>query len=97
MHEEILYSKQRDLLPFIASFSDNFGLIGGTTIALQVGHRRSNDFDNEFNEILFREQPAYFEDIDYSEEVDYVAGFSVTDEVVKKKLTELSLEIERGY
>jgi hypothetical protein len=207
MHEEVLSSKQRDLLPIITSFNDDFGLIGGTAIALQLGHRRSIDFDlatlselnpesirdkigkgkeinavlvdetneyslvvdgvrltflrypyklefteefgkiikmpdiaslaamkayalgrrakwkdyvdlyfviskyslayvtekasaifgNEFNEKLFREQLAYFEDIDYSEEIDYMEGFLVTDEVVKKKLTETSLEREPSY
>jgi hypothetical protein len=45
MDEDVLSRKQKDLLPFIASFSDNFGLIGGTSIALQLGHRRSIDFD----------------------------------------------------
>src|SRR5258706_15543449 len=45
MHDEVLSDKQKDLLPFIASFSDNFGLIGGTAVALQLGHRRSIDFD----------------------------------------------------
>ena len=45
MQEEVLSGKQKDLLPFIATFSDNFGLIGGTAIALQLGHRRSIDFD----------------------------------------------------
>jgi len=45
MHEEVLSQKQKDLLPFIASYSDNFDLIGGTAVALQLGHRTSIDFD----------------------------------------------------
>ena len=32
-------------------------------------------FGNEFNEKLFREQLSYFEDIDYSEEVNYEGVF----------------------
>jgi len=202
MHEEVLSQKQKDLLPFIASFSDHFGLIGGTAVALQLGHRRSIDFDlatfsqleterirgkigdkykvdsvlvdetneytlviagvkitflsypfkfnfdvsynefikmpdlitlaaikayalgrrakwkdyvdlyfifnkysfgevvkrakeifgNEFNEKLFREELAYFDDIDHTEEVNYMQGFAVNDEVVKQKLNEISLQ-----
>jgi len=45
MHLEILSNQQRDLLPFISHFKRNFYLVGGTAIALHVGHRRSIDFD----------------------------------------------------
>jgi hypothetical protein len=45
MHEEILSAKQKKLLPLIKTFSSEFGLIGGTAVALQLGHRRSIDFD----------------------------------------------------
>ncbi len=45
MHEEVLSENQKDLLPLVSSFSSDFGLIGGTAIALQLGHRRSIDFD----------------------------------------------------
>ncbi len=45
MHKGILTKEQTDLLPFIAGFSKNFGLVGGTAIALHIGHRESLDFD----------------------------------------------------
>ena len=45
MHEEILLEQQIDLIPFLGKFLDDFGLVGGTAIALQIGHRRSIDFD----------------------------------------------------
>ena len=45
MHLEILSDPQRELLPFIAQFKRNFYLVGGTAIALHIGHRRSIDFD----------------------------------------------------
>ena len=45
MHKEVLTEKQLDLLPLIESFSDKFGLVGGTAIALHIGHRHSIDFD----------------------------------------------------
>lgn len=45
LHKEILTKEQLDLLPVFHAFSKNFGLVGGTAIALQLGHRRSIDFD----------------------------------------------------
>ncbi|MFH1582921.1 MAG: nucleotidyl transferase AbiEii/AbiGii toxin family protein [Candidatus Falkowbacteria bacterium] len=45
MHKEILTSEQIGLLPLIKKFSGNFGLAGGTAIALHIGHRESIDFD----------------------------------------------------
>ncbi len=50
-------------------------------------------FGNEFNEKLFRTQLAYFEDINYSEQVVYKNGFAVDDEVIKKALVKFSLEM----
>ncbi|OGF69564.1 hypothetical protein A3C73_02910 [Candidatus Giovannonibacteria bacterium RIFCSPHIGHO2_02_FULL_44_11] len=45
MHKEILTKNQIALLPLIRRFSKKFGLVGGTAIALHIGHRRSIDFD----------------------------------------------------
>ncbi|MBI4157983.1 nucleotidyl transferase AbiEii/AbiGii toxin family protein [Candidatus Woesebacteria bacterium] len=45
MHDEILSESQKALLPLIGRFSSVFGLVGGTAIALHLGHRRSIDFD----------------------------------------------------
>lgn len=204
MHQEVLTKEQAELLPLVKKFIKDFGLVGGTAIALQIGHRRSIDFDlfsnkefnndkirkliiksghkigkvykdetgqftffvnkvqftffhypfeielakhfekilrmpdlltlaamkayalgrrakwkdyvdlyfiinkyhsikkivaksqaifkGEFNEKIFREQLAYFKDIDYGEEVEFLPGFSVSDEKVKKELIKFSLE-----
>jgi len=202
MHEEILSEKQKLLLPLIKSFSNEYCLIGGTAIALQIGHRRSIDFDlistkpinheevrrtirktnkiegvmvdepeeltliidgvkttfleypfsieqtipfkevinmpdvltlatmkayalgrrakwkdyvdiyftakqkpfieivskakeifgEEFNEKLFREELSYFDDVNYSEEVDYMPGFEISKEEVKENLKGISLQ-----
>lgn len=203
MHDEILTKEQMRLLPLIGLFARNFYLVGGTAIALHLGHRRSIDFDlftpkpfqnshiqrtlkqggrivkvlrketgqytliirgvhmtffeypfaipaphwfhkiiklpdlltlaamkayalggrakwkdyvdlyfilkkyhgiaaiadratelfkGEFNGRIFREQLSYFDDINYSEEVIYLPGFEVDDAVVKKALTEFSLQ-----
>jgi hypothetical protein len=202
MHEEILAPLQIKLLPLVKMFSHEFSLIGGTAIALQLGHRRSIDFDlitfselqgdhirssikknhaiestivdetneltlvvdgvkmtflhysfhikcdesfrdiiqmpnllslaamkafalgrrakwkdyidlyyiiqkysfkevvqkthkiyrNEFNEKLFREQLAYFADIDYSESIDSMKGFEVDTKDIQNKLEKISLQ-----
>ncbi|HCI04670.1 TPA: hypothetical protein DEW47_01645 [Patescibacteria group bacterium] len=202
MRKEILTEQQTKLLPLIGKFSKDFGLVGGTAIALHIGHRESIDFDlftvnkfdsgkikrkitndfnvekvfvneadeytalisgvkitflhypfniefknnldnvikvadlltlaamkayalgrrakwkdyvdmyfifknfhsiaevigkageifsSEFNEKIFRAQLAYFEDIDYTEQVVYRKGFEVDDDVVKTSLIDFSL------
>lgn len=201
MFRNILSVDQEKLLPLIKSFSSDFYLVGGTAIALHLGHRRSIDFDlftdnsfnplnirkkilknnqinqtfsqgegeltvlinnvkvtffhypfainrsfdfegyiklpdlltlgamkafalgrrakwkdyvdlyfifkkysfkdlinktysifkNEFNEKLFRSQLGYFEDIDYSEEIQYMTGFEEKDSDIKQFLEEISL------
>lgn len=45
MHKEILNQDQLDLLPLLKDFKREFYLVGGTAIALYLGHRRSIDFD----------------------------------------------------
>ena len=45
MNQEILTDSQRKLLPLLSTFSKDFGLVGGTAIALQIGHRQSIAFD----------------------------------------------------
>ncbi len=202
MHRDIFSKDQTNLLPLVVKFSKDFGLVGGTAIALQVGHRRSIDFDlftvrefdndairaivreghviqqtfvenpneltilidgvkftfykypfqmefsekfdniikmpdlitlgamkafalgkrakwkdyvdlffifkkyslvditrkakmmfkTEFNEKLLREQLAYFEDIDYSENIDYMPDFSVENKEIEKRLEDVSLQ-----
>lgn len=45
MHKEILSETQLELLPLVSQFKREFFLVGGTAIALYIGHRRSIDFD----------------------------------------------------
>lgn len=58
IHKEILVEKQIELLPLVQKFIKDFGLVGGTAIALQIGHRRSIDFDlfslEEFDNLKIR-------------------------------------------
>lgn len=43
-------------------------------------------FGELFNQKLFREQMSYFEDIDYSEKIDYLPGHSVDDNSIREFL-----------
>lgn len=45
IHFEILSSEQVNILPDIQDISRDFLLVGGTAIALHLGHRKSIDFD----------------------------------------------------
>ncbi len=45
MHKEIFSDNQLKLLPLVKEFKREFYLVGGTAIALYLGHRRSIDFD----------------------------------------------------
>jgi len=48
-------------------------------------------FKMAFNEKLVRVQLSYFDDISYSEAVEYMPGFAVSDENIKKKLVKISV------
>lgn len=60
MYKDILSPDQQQLLPFIKSFSHDFYFVGGTALALQIGHRRSIDFDlfsdNDFDPLKIRKR-----------------------------------------
>lgn len=45
MHKEILTKEQVQLFPLLKKIGKEFGLVGGTAVALHIGHRRSIDFD----------------------------------------------------
>jgi hypothetical protein len=76
MHPEVLDPRQKTLLPWIKQFKRSFYLVGGTAVALHLGHRRSIDFDlfaakplvkhrikNALRTIPFPQAPI-FEDVD---------------------------------
>ena len=83
MHKEILTSEQNKLLPLAAEFSESFGLVGGTAIALHLGHRRSIDFD------LFSEKKFGNQSI-----LNKISNFGAPDEIIVNRLDELTLIIK---
>ena len=59
----------------------------------QISARASEIFDQLFSEKLFRAQLNYFDDIDYSEQIDYVDA-PVPEDEIRSWLTETSLAID---
>ena len=59
----------------------------------QIAKRASEIFGQLFSEKLFRAQLSYFDDIDYSEQVEYV-NTAPPEEEIRAFLKERSLEIE---
>lgn len=68
LHKEILTKEQKELLPLVRKFYKDFGLVGGTAIALHIGHRESVDFDlfsfKEFKNVNIRKRILRNEKID---------------------------------
>ncbi len=56
MHKHVLTQQQIELLPLIKEFAKEFYLVGGTAIALHIGHRRSIDFDLFTNQEIKRKR-----------------------------------------
>ena len=79
MRKEILTETQIKILPLVAEFSKNFGLVGGTAIALHIGHRRSIDFDL-FSENKFGNQSL----------LNKILSFGTPDEILVNRTDELT-------
>lgn len=57
----------------------------------EISAKAKEIFGGEFNEKIFREALGYFKDVNYEEQVIFMPGFEVSEDVIQKKLTELSL------
>ncbi len=75
-------AKWKDYVDLFILLRDHFPLA-------ELSERARNLFGAYYNEKLFREQLCYFEDIDYSEKVDFV-GQPVSDEEIKQFLTDIA-------
>jgi len=78
-------TKWKDYVDLYFIFKDFFTL-------KQVVEKSESIFGKEFNEKIFRAQLGYFEDIDYSEEIEYMPGFEIDKEIVKKELLKVSTQ-----
>ena len=75
--------KWKDYVDMYFIFKDHFSM-------QEVCLKAKSLFHESFNEKLFRQQLAYFEDISFEEEVEYV-GNPVSENEIKDFLTEVSL------
>ncbi|MBR4187828.1 MAG: nucleotidyl transferase AbiEii/AbiGii toxin family protein [Bacteroidaceae bacterium] len=80
MHSEILSDRQQDLLSLMAQFRREYYLVGGTAIALYIGHRRSIDFD------LFK-----FSAINHKRNLDRISATPFKHIVTRRVMEQMNL------
>jgi len=84
LYFDILDDKRKQILPLLKHFKSDFYLAGGTALALQLGHRDSEDFDfftpNSFlTQDLFHQIIAIFKNLEVKnvqEETDTLSVFA---------------------
>jgi hypothetical protein len=74
-------------------YADLYFIIKDHYTTTQIAGRAKEIFEDKFSQKIFLTQLAYFKDINYSEKIDYLPGFEVDDEIIKKQLIEFSLQI----
>ena len=82
MHREILNPNQIDLLPLISSFKREYYLVGGTAIALYLGHRRSIDFD------LFK-----YSTINHTRNLGKIKDFRFSYNIKRRVVEQMNMDI----
>ena len=82
MQIQIFNSNQNDLLPLVKQFRKEFYLVGGTAIALHIGHRRSIDFD------LFK-----FDSLKPKKIIETIAGFEYPYVVTRRVTEQLNVTV----
>lgn len=83
MKTQIFNKTQLQLLPLVQKFRREFYLVGGTAIALHLGHRRSIDFD------LFKNKP-----INPKRILETISGFEYPYFVTRRVTEQLNLNIK---
>ena len=78
-------AKWKDYVDLYFIIKDKYSIKDISTEAIFI-------FGNMFSEKLFREQMSFHEDIDYSEPVEYLPGFEVSENVIKDFLINKSIE-----
>ena len=82
MHIQIFNPNQVQILPLVKQFKKEFYLVGGTAIALHIGHRRSIDFD------LFKYSPIKPKSI-----IQSISGFDYKYIVTRRVTEQLNVTI----
>ena len=74
-------------------YVDLFFLVTEHYTIKQISARATEIFGELFSEKLFRSQLCYFDDVDYTEQVDYIIANPPSDDKIKQTLTEFAVEI----
>lgn len=82
MHIQIFNSDQVQILPLVKQYRKEFYLVGGTAIALHIGHRRSIDFD------LFKYSPIKPKSI-----IQIISGFDFKYAITRRVTEQLNVTI----
>ena len=82
MHIQIFNPNQVQVLPIVKQFKREFYLVGGTAIALHIGHRRSIDF------YLFKFSPIKPKSI-----IQTISGFEYEYTVTRRVTEQLNVNI----
>ena len=82
MHKEILSGEQLELLPLVKQFMHEYYLVGGTAIALYIGHRRSVDFD------LFK-----YSSLKHSKIIQKISEFGYPYIITRKVTEQLNINV----
>ncbi|HAQ21347.1 MAG TPA: hypothetical protein DCR40_19270 [Prolixibacteraceae bacterium] len=82
MHIQIFNPDQIQILPLVKQFKKEFYLVGGTAIALHIGHRRSIDFD------LFKFSPIKPQSI-----IQNISSFNFKYSVTRRVTEQLNVNI----
>lgn len=57
-----------------------------------IGSKATELYGNLFSEKLFRSQISFFKDIDFSEKVEFMNGFEISESQIKKYLTQIAID-----
>ena len=82
-------SKWKDYVDLYFLLRDHFTLADICAEATRI-------FGELFSEKMFRSQLCYFEDIDYTETVDWLIADPPSDEEIKQRLTEIAVQEIEG-
>ena len=72
-------------------YADLYFIIKDFYTPEEISVKAKTLFAGVFNPYLFKKQLSFFDDIDYSEQIEYMPGFEVPDEEIKSFLIDTSL------
>jgi len=109
MHSEIFNDRQTELLQLASmkayalgrrskwkDYVDLYFLLRDHFTLADICAEATRIFGELFSEKMFRSQLCYFEDIDYTEAIDWLIVDPPTDEEIKQRLTEIAVQEIEG-